>query len=859
MARGSLRIYLGAAPGVGKTYAMLQEGRRRAERGADVVVGVVETHGRRYTTEQLGDLEVVPRREISYRGTTLEEMDLDAVLERRPKICLVDELAHTNAPGSRHAKRYEDVEVLLAAGIDVISTVNIQHLESLNDVVERITGAAQREIIPDALVRAADQVHLVDQTPEALRRRMAHGNIYGKERADAALANYFRVGNLSALRELALMWVADQVDDGLQAYRERHGISDGWETRERIVVAVTGAPTSDDVIRRASRIATRLRGELIGVRVRSTDGLAADTGEGLETQKLLLSALGARYREVASSDVGLALVEVARTENATQIVLGSSHRSRWAELTRGSVVNDVTRHSGSIDVHIISTAPPSSDTASPTKAPRPRQTVALSRRRRAVAWVLAVVIPVVLTAVLTLVDDRLGFASDLLIFLTGSVVVATIGGLPPAAVSAVASSLLLNWYFTDPVGTLTIAEPENLLALVVFVLVAGLVGSLVSRAARRSAEAARARGDAESLAAMAALTSTTDDPLPLMVGQIRSALGAAGIAVHRRVNGGWETIASDGSVDPPDAEPGHLGGATGSVPGAAISAPIDESTHLAVYGDGFGAGDLGVLTAFSSQITTVLDQQQLRREAALADQLAEVNELRASLLAAVSHDLRTPLAAIKASASSLRQTDIEWPDPVRNEFLATIEGQTDRLTELVSNLLGMSRIQSGAVSLTRRSVGVEDVVSAALAGIDRRGIEIVIEIDEDTPMWDVDPTLAERVVANLIDNAVKWSPPGRSVRVAAAAGLHGVTLRIIDHGPGIPLDRRDEVFEPFQRLGDGTVGGTGLGLAVARGLTNVLGGGLHIADTPGGGTTMELTLDASVGDPAAIESRLEVS
>jgi len=851
MARGALRIYLGAAPGVGKTYAMLQEGRRRAERGADVVIGVVETHGRRYTAEQVQDLEIVPRREVGYRGTTLEEMDVDAILERRPQICLVDELAHTNAPGSRNAKRYEDVEELLAAGIDVISTVNIQHLESLNDVVERITGAPQREIIPDALVRAADQVHLVDQTPEALRRRMVHGNIYGTERAEAALANYFRVGNLSALRELALMWVADQVDDGLQSYRERHGISEGWETRERIVVAVTGAPTSDDVIRRASRIATRLRGELIGVRVRPTDGLSSDAGEGLETQKMLLSALGARYREVASSDVGRALVEVARAENATQIVIGSSHRSRWAELTSGSVVNDVTRHSGSIDVHIISTSPTNGPGAPPSKPRRRRRTVALSRRRRSIAWALAVVIPVVLTALLRLADDRLGFASDLLVFLTGSVAVATIGGLPPAAFSAVASSLLLNWYFTDPVRTLTIAEPENLLALVVFVLVAGLVGSLVSRAARRSAEAARARGDAESLAAMAALTSTTDDPLPLMVGQVRSALGAAGVAVQRRADGRWETIASDGHVEPLD-DRASTGGASGRVPGAAISAPIDESTHLAVYGEGFGDGDIGVLAAFSSQITTLLDQQRLRREAALADQLVEVNELRASLLAAVSHDLRTPLAAIKASASSLRQTDIDWPQSVRDEFLATIEAQTDRLTELVSNLLGMSRIQSGAVSLTRRPVGVDDVVSAALAGIDCRGIDVVVEVDVDTPMWDVDPALAERVVANLVDNAVKWSPPGRPVRVVASSEPPGVTLRIIDHGPGIPLDRRDEVFEPFQRLGDGTVGGTGLGLAVARGLTNVLGGRLRIDDTPGGGTTMELTLDAANADPATV-------
>ena len=845
MARGTLRIYPGAAPGVGKTYAMLQEGRRRAERGADVVVGVVETHDRRYTAEQLEGLEVIPRRVVSYRGAELTEMDLDAVLERAPQICLVDEHAHTNAPGSPNAKRYEDVEMLLAAGIDVISTVNIQHLESLNDVVERITGAVQREIVPDALVRAADQVHLVDQTPEALRRRMAHGNIYGPERADAALANYFRVGNLAALRELALMWVADQVDEGLQAYRERHGISEGWETRERIVVAVTGAPTADDVIRRAARMAGRLRGELIGVRVRPTDGLASDASEQLESQKLLLSALGARYREVASGDVAKALVDVARSENATQIVLGASRRSRWKEITSGSVLNDVTRLSGAIDVHIVST--PATEVPTSNVPPKRPPTVTLSKRRRTIAWVLAVVIPVALTAVLHLVDNRLGFASDLLLYLIGSVAVATIGGLAPAAVSAVASSLLLNWYFTEPFGTLTIAEPENLLALIVFVLVAGLVGMLVSRAARRSAEAARARSDAESLAAMAALTSTTDDPLPLMAGQVRTALGAAGIAIQRRVDTRWETVAADGWIGSDPAEESEAG----------IVAPIDENTQMVLFGDDDSAGHVGVLTAFSSQITTVLEQQRLRRDAALADRLASVNELRASLLAAVSHDLRAPLAAIKASASSLNQTDIEWPEAVRAELLTTIEDQTDRLTELVSNLLEMSRIQSGAMSLTRRAVAVEDVVSAAIASIDRRGVDVSVDIAEEVPMWDVDPTLAERVVANLIDNAVKWTPQGRAVTVTANPDGGDVRLSIIDHGPGIPDDRRAEVFEPFQRLGDGTVGGTGLGLAVARGLTNALGGRLDIADTPGGGTTMQLTLSA-VSDAEAATANGEL-
>ncbi len=343
MGTGTLRIYLGAAPGVGKTYAMLNEGWRRQQRGASVVVGIVETHARANTAEQLRDLEVIPRRRVEYRGAVLEEMDTDAVLARHPQVCLVDELAHTNAPGGRYEKRWQDVEELLAAGIDVISTLNIQHLESLNDVVERITGIGQRETIPDVIVRRADQIELVDMTPEALRRRMAHGNIYPSERIDAALANYFRPGNLGALRELALLWVADRVEESLHDYLEDHGITDTWETRERVVVAMTGAPSGDQLIRRAARMAARARGDLIGVHVASSDGLMTRPEGSLERQRKLLTELGGSYHEVVGTDPAVALVDFARAEKGTQLVLGASHRSRWREITRGSVAARVTR------------------------------------------------------------------------------------------------------------------------------------------------------------------------------------------------------------------------------------------------------------------------------------------------------------------------------------------------------------------------------------------------------------------------------------------------------------------------------------------------------------------------------------
>ena len=508
MARSTLRLYLGAAPGVGKTYAMLGEGRRRDGRGTDVVVGLVETHGRELTRAQIGDLEIVPRRCIEYRGTSFEEMDVDAILRRKPEVALVDELAHTNVPGSRNEKRWQDVDELLDAGITVISTLNIQHLESLNDVVERITGITQRETIPDEVARRADQIELVDMSPEALRRRMAHGNVYPAERIDAALGNYFRVGNLGALRELALLWVADRVDEALDEYRRLHGIDRPWETRERVLVALTGATSGDALVRRASRIAQRAKGDLVAVHVTPQDDLAASAREALANQRTLVERLGGTYREVVGDDVGKALVDTARRLNATQIVLGATRRSRFAELTHGSVIGRVIRDSGAdLDVHVISQAG-----AGAGDRPRRRRPTSLPGHRVVAGAVTAAVLLPVLTAALAGLRDDLGLPSVLLLYLLVVVVVSAIGGIWPALATAVAGFLLANWYFTPPLYTFTIGEGENLLALAIFLIVAGTVSGLVSLAARRAAEGRRARAEAETLARLAG-TSTVDELL----------------------------------------------------------------------------------------------------------------------------------------------------------------------------------------------------------------------------------------------------------------------------------------------------------------------------------------------------------
>lgn len=843
--RGSLRIYLGAAPGVGKTFAMLNEGRRRAQRGTDVVVGYVETHGRARTAEQLGDLEVVPRRRMTYRGSEFDEMDLDAVLARRPELALVDELAHTNVGGSRNGKRWQDVEELLAAGIDVVTTVNVQHLASLNDVVERITGVVQRETVPDDVVRSAQQIELVDMTPEALRRRLAHGNVYAAEKVDAALTNYFRPGNLAALRELALLWVADRVDAALEQYRDDHGITEPWETRERVVVAVTGTGATEALVRRAARIAQRTHGELLGVHVRTDDGLvgSADVGAG---QRQLVEDLGGTHHEVAGNDVAAALVDFARAENATQIVLGASRRSRWDELVRGSVINRVVRLSGPIDVHVISHLPGSDGTDGAGATPAARRAVpVLPPRRRQLGWLVGAAGIPLTTLALAQLRDELGLPGVLLLYLLVVVATAGIGGWAPAVVAAVAGFLCANWFFTPPIHTWTIAEPENLLALVVFVVVAVVVSRLVATAARRAAEAARATTEAETMARVAG-TVAEPDALPVLVDNLRRAFGLTGVALLRRTGdgdggsggssegGAWTAEAAAGE---PIADP----------EAADETRPLEgDGLVLVLTGPRLAAEDRRLLNAFALQLGAAVERRRLAAAAGRAAALAEADELRTAFLQAVSHDLRTPLAGIKASASSLRQPDVDWSDDDVAAFLATIEDETDRLTALVANLLDISRIQAGAVRAERRVVGLDEVVPAALASLADRARGVQVDVPEALPPVLADPALLERVVANLVDNALSHGA-GEVVRVEAGEVAGRVLLRVVDHGPGIPAAQRERVFEAFQRLGDRRTGGAGvgLGLAVARGFTRAIDGELTVEDTPGGGTTMVVELAAA--------------
>jgi two-component system sensor histidine kinase KdpD len=832
MSRGELRIYIGAAPGVGKTFAMLNEGRRRRSRGTDVVVAYVETHGRPQTEAQLGDLEVIPRRKIEYRGQMFEEMDLDAVLARRPSVALVDELAHTNVPGSAHEKRWQDIEVLLNEGINVISTVNVQHLESLNDVIERITGVVQRETVPDEVVRAANQIELVDMTPEALRRRMAHGNIYAADKVDTALANYFRAGNLGALRELALLWVADRVDEGLTDYRERHGITEPWETRERVVVALTGAPGGDRLIRRGARMAARTRAALVGVHVTSTDGLASQDPELLDRHRQLLDELGGHYAEATGADVADALIHFARAENATQIILGSSRRSRWAELTKGSVINRVIAQAGAIDVHVISgdSTPPSAG----RRAPVGRRGVPRSARSSTLAWLVAAIGVPLLVAALYPFEEDLGTSGVLLVLLLAPVGAALSGGIYPALCASAFAFLLADWFYLEPTGSLRFARAGDAVALIVFVLVSSLVSLLVHRLASRSAQLAQERADAEALAELVHGTALLDDEsMNRLVTQLRSTFDIDAVAVLAPTAEGWRVDASSGQPVPSTPDD------------AAYSAELAGGTMLVIAGKPLPASARRLLAAFVAQLRRAQETLTLQAEATNAVALTEAGILRDALLAAVSHDLRGPLANIKAAGTSLLANDVTWTPDEITSFAKTIDAEADRLTSLVTNLLDMSRLQTGMLGVHIKPTAVDEVVYAALASLSVDTADVDVAVPDSLPMVSADPTLLERALANIILNAINWSPVGSHVRVEAAQIIDRIDIRVIDRGAGIPLDRRDVVFEPFQRLGDGgraAYDGVGLGLAVAKGFIESIGAEIVIEDTPGGGATVVISL-----------------
>ena len=832
--RGRLRVLLGAAPGVGKTFEMLAEGRRLLDEGRDVVIAIVETHDRAATAAQTVGIPEIPRRTELHRGVPLTEMDLDAVLARHPEIALVDELAHTNTPGSANAKRWQDVEVLLDAGIDVVTTVNVQHIDSLNAVVEKITGVAQQETIPDAVVRAADEIEVVDLAPQSLRDRLSAGLVYPAERIDAALSNYFRLGNLTALRELALLWLADEVDSALRSYRADHGIEGTWQARERVVVALTGGPEGETLLRRGARIAARSAGgELLAVHVAAQDGLRDETPGALAAQRSLVESLGGSFHQIIGDDIPATLVEFAQGADATQLVIGVSRRGRLAAaLTGPGIGSEVIRLSGDIDVHIVTHA------AAGNRVRLPRITGgALGWRRQVLGFAVALVFGPLLSWVMFTFRSPESITAEVLAYQLLVVVVALVGGVRPAVFAAVLSGVTLDFLFVAPLFTITIAHPLHVLALALYVVIAVLVSIIVDQAARRARTAQRAAAEAELLAAVAGNVLRGDNALIALVSRTREAFGLAGV---RLLTPDGEVLASDGEPVPD---------------GRVTTVAVDGASPaiLELSGEPLDTPARRLLDAIVAQLAAAIEHTDLRATAREAAALAETDQVRTALLSAVSHDLRRPLASAVAAIGGLRGAHgLSASD--REELLATADESLATLSSLVTDLLDVSRVQAGVLAVSTMRLDVAGPVLAAVDELALGPADVELALDADLPAVSADPVLLQRVLVNVIANAHRHAPDDSRVIVSTSAIGDHAEIRVIDRGAGVPAEKRDQIFQPFQRLGDtDNTTGLGLGLALSRGFAEGMGGSLTPEDTPGGGLTMVISLPLAGADTEGAE------
>ncbi|WP_313812832.1 ATP-binding protein [Glutamicibacter sp.] len=819
-ARGRLRVLLGAAPGVGKTYAMLEEGQRLIEDGHDVQIGFVETHGRAGTAGRVGQIPVIPRQLVNYQGVDLAEMDIDAVLSVHPRIALVDELAHTNVPGSRNDKRWQDVDELLEAGIDVITTVNIQHIESLNDVVEKITGVPQRETLPDSFLRRADQIEVIDLAPQALRDRLAGGVVYPAERIDAALSNYFRLGNLTALRELALLWLADEVDQALQAYRSEHRIEATWEARERVVVALPGGPEGETLLRRGARVAARSAGgELFAVHVTGQDGLEPLNPAALAQQRALVQKLGGTFHQIVGDDVPQALVEFAKSLNATQLIIGVSRRGRIAAALSGPGIGaTVIRESGDLDVHIVTHA------AAGGRFTLPPLGGALSLKRQVVGFVFALLAGPLLTWFLSVFRSAESITSDVLSYQLLVVLVALVGGFWPAIFAAVLSGLTLDYFFVSPLYTITIAEPLHALALVLYVLVAIVVSVVVDLSARRSRQARRSSAESELIQMVANTVLEREDPVSALVEQTREVFGLARVQVLAD-----DTVLASSGQTEAQAEPAVI--------------PLTDDTTLQIEGRDLSGSERRLLSVIVSQLESALERERLRQAAEQIEPLAASDKIRGALLSALSHDLRRPLAAATAAVGGLKEVGDELSADDRAELIDAARLSLASLSELVNDLLDVTRLQAGVISLITVPTDPASVIAGALDELNPGPALVRVNLGHEENDIDCDSALLQRVVVNLLTNALRHQPEGSPTLITTSVFLETLEIRVVDNGPGIPAERLEDVFVPFQRLGDtDNSTGLGLGLALARGFVEAMHGKLVPEETPGGGLTMVISL-----------------
>jgi two-component system, OmpR family, sensor histidine kinase KdpD len=848
--RGRLKVFLGASPGVGKTFAMLSGVHRLKAEGRDVVIGLVETHGRPETAALLEGLEVLPRRSVSYKDRTIMEFDVDAALARRPDLIVVDELAHTNAPDSRHPKRFQDVEELLNAGIDVWTALNIQHVESLSDVVAGITGITMREVVPDTVIEKADDVVVVDITPDELLERLKDGKVYLPENARRAADNYFKPGNLTALRELALRRTADRVDDQMVTYLRQNAIEGPWPTAERILVCVGPDPQSQTVVRVASRLAGGLNAGWIAVHLEETGRETRDPAalKRVEDSLQLATRLGADISRLSARDLPTEVLRYARRENITQIVLGRS-RASWFKRLRGrSLSDEITRRAQGIAIHIVT---PAEASLASFRWPRPAT---------GIGGYIAAVIAVALALGLGLFAlNWLQPPTISMFFLTAVLICANRFGIWSAALAAFLSFLAYNFFFIEPLYTLTVASPHEFLSLVIFLLVAIVTGSLSGRVREQSDAAGQRITQTQMLFDFSRKLSGTaklDDVLWAVASQIASAIRGETIVL----------LAEDGELVikaafPPEDSmgPGEWTAArwalshgeaaglrTTTLPNAHyVFRPLRTSRGIAgVIGlrpgaTGLSAEDDRVVEALLDQTTVAIERTLLAGEAAKAEASAESERLRSALLSSISHDLRTPLASILGAVTSLRSLGGKMPEEARADLLSAIEEETSRMSRFVTNLLDMTRLESASLDIKREWVDLGDIVRAATmrAGKAWPQRPLEITIPPDLPLVQGDSGLLEQVVFNLLDNANKYADAGTPTKIAITTGGNQLVLTVSDKGRGIPPEDLERVFDKFYRVkqGDGRSAGVGLGLAICRGIVSALGGTI-VAESPISGT-----------------------
>ncbi len=864
--RGRLKIFLGAAPGVGKTYEMLSEGAARRRDGVDVVIGVVETHGRADTEALIRGHEVVPRRAVPYEGRTLREMDLDAILARAPRLVLVDELAHTNAPGSRHPKRYQDVEELLAAGIDVYSTVNIQHVESLNDVVASFTRVRVRETVPDSVLEMAE-IEVVDIPPDELIERLKAGKVYLPAEATRALGHFFSKSNLSALRELALRRAAQAVDARMLEDVRALGLGGTWAGSERIVVAISEQPGCDTLVRAAKRVADGLRGPWTAVFVETpraasfTDAQHARVAAAMT----LATQLGGAVATVPAASVVAGIQSVLSDLRATQLVLGKSDRSRWFELRHGSVVDTLVRDTPDVTVHVLPM--PVTERATDRASARTRA----AARATPAAYVIASAAVAAITAIATALFQILNLGNVALLYLLPVMAAASLFGLRPGLYAGILSSLAYNFFFLPPTGTLTISNPENVVSVLVLLGVAVATSQLTARVrAQADLAAASARTNATLAGFLRQIAAVNDaDTAARMICDDVGRLLDVQVVLLGRGHGADLAIlaASDPAyrLDTMDNAAASWAFDTGSAAGKGsgtlaasewLFQPMKAGERvLAVLGvasDRAGspvrADQLPLLGSLIDQSALVLERLRLQREMRDVDAVRTRDRLRTALLSSVSHDLRTPLTAVLAGAAQLRHD----PTP---EVIDMIESEAQRLNRFIANLLDMARVEAGALKLHIEATDLSDAVAGA-AHDARRALEghgVRLDVPPDLPLVRADPQLLHHCLLNLLDNAGRYGAPGTEIVIEGRHRFGELRLAVLDHGPGLPVGREGEVFETFRRLegSDRVAGGTGLGLAIVKAFAEAMGMGVEAAnradgDSQGGGAAFALVFPAAL-------------